>query len=94
MLVVGLRPSILLLVAAILQAVPAPVLGQADDESSVKLSFPTKRLPDFSFDECMGEKVTLESLKGRPWVTHYVVCQRWTYVRAAKGQPLPAATVS
>ncbi len=41
-------------------------------KASVNLSFPARTLPDFQFDECMGGKVGLPDLKGKPWVASFV----------------------
>lgn len=41
-------------------------------ESSVKLNFPARRLPDFEFQEVMGGTVELDDLKGQPWVASFV----------------------
>ncbi|MCA9065844.1 MAG: DUF420 domain-containing protein, partial [Planctomycetaceae bacterium] len=48
-----------------------PVVVSAD-EPTVRVSFPAKRLPDFEFDECMGDKVSRESLKGKRWVASFI----------------------
>lgn len=40
--------------------------------TSVKLSFPTKPLEDFEFQECMGDTLSLEDLKGKPWVASFI----------------------
>lgn len=66
---------VVVLLAAFMVGTEPSAQAKDDDESSVLLSFPTQPLPDFSFDECMGGKVTLESLKGRPWVTHFIFCR-------------------
>ncbi len=41
-------------------------------ESSVKIGFPAKELPDFEFPECEGGTVSRDSLKGHPWVASFV----------------------
>lgn len=39
---------------------------------TVQLSFPTRPLPDFEFNECQGGKFTLDDLKGKPWVASFI----------------------
>lgn len=46
-----------------------------ETDSKVRLSFPTEVLPKFSFDECQGETLSLDDLKGRPWVASFVFCR-------------------
>lgn len=40
--------------------------------SSVRVSFPARKLPDFEFPECMGGTVSRESLEGHRWVASFV----------------------
>ena len=56
-------------------------------KSSVNISFPARTLPDFQFDECMGQKLTLEDLKGKPWVASFV------FTRCASTCPMITAAV-
>ncbi|MEO2027464.1 MAG: DUF420 domain-containing protein [Fuerstiella sp.] len=57
----------------------APVNGTAlapikpgEQQSSVKISFPAKTLPDFELQECMGDSLGLKDLKGKRWVASFV----------------------
>ena len=48
---------------------------ESDDDgaaSSVKISFPARPLPEFEFDEVMGEKLGLSDLLGKRWVASFV----------------------
>ncbi|MEZ6126802.1 MAG: DUF420 domain-containing protein [Planctomycetaceae bacterium] len=46
--------------------------GDADGQNSVHIGFPAKTLPEFRFDECMGEKFGSEELKGKRWVASFI----------------------
>lgn len=39
---------------------------------TVRIGFPTRKLPDFEFPECMGGTISLNSLKGKRWVANFV----------------------
>lgn len=52
-------------------AAPADAVLQPQ-ESSVKIGFPARELPDFEFPECMGGTVSRDSLKGHPWIASFV----------------------
>lgn len=56
-------------------------------KTSVNISFPARELPDFEFDECMGGKVSLDDLKGKPWVASFV------FTRCASTCPIITAAV-
>jgi protein SCO1/2 len=47
---------------------------EADSQprQSVNISFPAKKIPEFTLQECMGEKFGLADLKGKPWVASFV----------------------
>lgn len=58
---------------------PAATVGEAySDESSdgqpksMVIKFPAKELPEFEFNECMGSKVSRESMKGKRWLAVFV----------------------
>lgn len=42
------------------------------DTGSVRLSFPSRELPEFEFPECMGGTVSRDGLKGHPWIASFV----------------------
>lgn len=56
-------------------------------KTSVNISFPARKLPDFKFAECMGGTVSLDDLKGRPWVASFV------FTRCASTCPIITASV-
>ena len=56
-------------------------------KNSVNISFPARTLPDFEFDECVGEKLSLEDLQGKPWVASFV------FTRCASTCPVITAAV-
>jgi protein SCO1 len=41
-------------------------------QSSAKIGFPARTLPDFNLQECMGKKLGLKDLKGKRWVASFV----------------------
>jgi protein SCO1/2 len=47
-------------------------VAKRDDQSTVKIRFPARELPDFEFPECQGGTVSRDGLKGRPWVASFV----------------------
>lgn len=56
-------------------------------KNSVNISFPARKLPDFKFAECMGGTVSLDDLKGKPWVASFV------FTRCASTCPIITASV-
>ena len=60
----------------------APIQSESVDEvsdeadsrprQSVTISFPAKKIPEFTLQECMGEEFGLADLKGKPWVASFV----------------------
>ena len=41
-------------------------------QPSVRIGFPARTLPEFNLQECMGEELGLEDLKGKRWVASFV----------------------
>lgn len=56
-------------------------------KQSVATGFPASKLPDFEFEECMGGTVSLEDLKGRPWVASMI------FTRCATTCPMISAAM-
>ena len=50
----------------------APIKIDTTGKQSVQTDFPASPLPDFEFEECMGGTLSLEDLKGKPWVASMV----------------------
>ena len=42
------------------------------NQTSVKIGFPARKLPDFDFDECNGGTLGLADLKGKRWVANFI----------------------
>ena len=40
--------------------------------NSIRISFPSRELPDFELSECMGGTVSRESLRGKRWLANFV----------------------
>lgn len=51
---------------------PDPSFENASAQSSATVSFPARVLPEFEFEECMGGTISLEDLKGKPWVASFI----------------------
>ncbi len=49
----------------------AAIVVQPQD-TSARIGFPAKELPEFEFPECMGGTVSRDGLKGQPWVASFV----------------------
>lgn len=52
------------------------------------ISFPSRKLPEFEFPECMGGTVSLESMKGKRWLANFI------FTRCAGPCPLMTRDVS
>ena len=62
------------------QANAAPQVGSAkenpikpgQEQASVNLGFPARKLPNFEFENCTGGTLSLDALKGKRWVASFV----------------------
>lgn len=49
-----------------------PINVQTPNQASARFGFPAQELPEFEFEECMGGTLSLEDLKGKPWVASFI----------------------